>query len=78
MSDPYKNIFAKDLLPLIDEVALDAMRVPVFSSKFDEREMTIHEISYHNGMVAMHNDGVRAMALLLKSRIEDGEDDGDG
>lgn len=78
MSNGYTSIILKDLVPLIEEVALDAMMTPGFEGlKIHGEKMTMAELSHHNSLVAMHNEGVREMALILVRKLteEDGDDE---
>ena len=78
MSNGYTSIILKDLVPLIEEVAMDAMMTPGFEGKKVNGEMmTMAEVSHHNSLVAMHNEGVREMALNLVRKLteEDGDDE---
>ena len=77
MASDYKSIYLKDLLPIIDNVAVENMVQPVFSGKkSDGTYMTMAEISNQNSLSAMHNEGIREMALMLKNRLlKEDEDD---
>ena len=76
MANEYKSLYLKDVLTTIDEVAVDTMMVPCFSAKFNGETMTLAEISNHNSLVAMHNEGIREMAKMLKIKLcEEDKDD---
>ena len=76
MANEYKSIYLKDLIPIIDNVAVENMMQPVFSGKkFDGTIMSLAEISNQNSLVAMHNEGIREMTLMLKNRLMKEDDD---
>lgn len=78
MASNYKSFYLSDIETIIDRVAMDIMMVPVFSEKKPDGTLaTPTEISIHNGQIAMHNEGVREMAKMLKAALhEEAEDDG--
>ena len=72
----YTKIQIQDLLPIIDDVAVDIMMVPCFSEKkMDGTFATLAEVSAHNSLIAMHNEGIREMARMLKARLMEGDGD---
>ena len=76
MADDYKSYYLKDLIPIIDRVAVDIMMVPMFSEKKPDGTLaTLAEVSNHNSLIAMHNEGVREMAKMLKIALVDGDTD---
>lgn len=75
MANQYKSFYLHDLLDLIDHVAVDIMMVPCFSGKFNGETMTLAEISNHNSLIAMHNEGVRELARMLKEKLSEDETD---
>lgn len=78
MANEYKSFYLKDILNRIDEVAVDIMMVPCFSEKKPDGTLaTLAEVSNHNSLIAMHNEGIREMAKMLKARLaqEDENDD---
>ena len=77
MSNQYKSFYFNDILNKIDHVALDAMMVPAVVMKMNGEPMTLAELSAHNSLIAMHNEGVREMANRLKDKlVEDEDNDG--
>ena len=71
-------IYMKDLFPIIDQVAVENMAQPVFGGKkTDGTEMTMAEIANRNSLIALHNEGIREMTLMLKDRLIKGEDPDD-
>lgn len=75
MANDYKSIYLKELLPIIDKVAVDAMMTPCVVMKMNGESMTLAEISNHNSLIAMHNEGIREMALRLKEELMKEDDD---
>ena len=75
MANDYKSIYLKELLPVIDKVAVDAMMTPCVVMKMNGESMTLAEISNHNSLVAMHNEGVRELANRLKDKLTEEESD---
>ena len=77
MANQYKSFYLSDIVSVIDRVAVDIMMVPVFSEKKPDGTLaTLTEISNHNSLIAMHNEGVREMAKMLKDELTK-EADGD-
>lgn len=71
MNNPYKTFSLKDLIPIIDRVAMDNMLEPVFTQKKPDGLMaTLAEVSNHNSLSAMFNDGIRTMALRLEEELD--------
>lgn len=74
MNNPYKSYNLKDLVPIIDRVAMDNMLTPAFAQKKpDGMVATLAEVSNHNSLAAMFNDGIRTMALRLEEELDDDE-----
>ena len=64
----------KELVSLIDSAALEIMMVPAFSEKRPDGVMaTLGEISAHNSLIAIYNDGIRTMAQWLKDALNPDE-----
>lgn len=77
MSNSYKSFYLRDILNTIDRVAVDIMMVPCFGEKKPDGTLaTLAEISNHNSLIAMHNEGIREMAKMLKDALQ-GEEDTD-
>ena len=77
MANDYKSLYLKDLLPIIDRVGMETQMAPVFSGKKqDGTFMTLADISNQNSLIAMHNEGVRELARMLKEELMK-EDDND-
>ena len=74
MKSPYTQITLQDALHIIDNVALDAMMTPAIVMKMNGEPMTLAELSAHNSLIAMHNEGVREMANRLKDKLAEDED----
>ena len=78
MDNDYKSYYLKDLIPIINDVALDCMMTPLFGIKMcksDGTSMTLAEFSNHNSLVSIHNEGVKELASRLKDRLLDEEDE---
>lgn len=75
MGSDYKNWYLKDLIPIIEHVAMDLMSDPVMGGKkADGTMMTLTEIANQNSLIAMNNAGIRAMAsTLIITLAKDGE-----
>lgn len=74
----YNQISMKKVLETIDNVVVENLMSPMFSGKKqDGTIMNLSEVAAFNSLVAMHNEGVREMALMLKNRLlqEDDPDD---
>ena len=77
MANDYKTFYLKDILPIIDQVSIDIMMVPCFSEKKPDGTLaSIGEVSNHNSLIAMHNEGIREMAKMLKAKLMEEEEDG--
>ena len=74
MEDDYKSYYLKDLLPLIDRAAMEAMMCPIFNQKASHCE-TQQEATIYNSMVAANNEGVRELASVLRRVLIGGESD---
>ena len=82
-NNEYTTFYLKDLIPIIEHVALDLMTDPVIGGKkADGSYLTMAEIATQNNMVAMSNSGIRMMANALikelKGPAEEKEADPDG
>jgi len=76
MIDPYKNIYVKDLVPMIEHAAMDLMEEPIIQGKkTDGTFMTLTEISHQNSMNAMFNSGIRLLARTLIEQLTVGDQD---
>lgn len=75
MGSDYKNWYLKDLIPIIEHVAMDLMSDPVMGGKkADGTMMTLTEIANQNSLIAMNNAGIRQMAsTLIITLAKDGE-----
>lgn len=72
--DNFKMFYLKDLLPLIDNVAIDCMMIPL--SADSESAAELDKVSRINNDIAWNNEGVRDLATRLKQALL-GEDDPD-
>ena len=62
----YKEFYLKDLIPIIEHVALDLMGDPIVGGiKSDRTVKTMAEVSYENCLIANHNAGIAEMARQL-------------
>ena len=76
MIDPDKNIYVKDLVPMIEHAALDLMEEPIIQGKkTDGTFMTLTEVSHQNSMNAMFNSGIRLLARTLIEQLTVGDQD---
>ena len=75
MKDGYTSSFLKDLLQVIDKVALDNQREPnmMMVGKGDEQIILLQ-----NASVAAYNRGILKMREALIKELASEEDDGDG
>ena len=75
MKDGYTSSFLKDLLQVIDKVALDNQREPnmLMIGKGDEQIILLQ-----NASVAAYNRGILKMREALIKELASEEDDGDG
>ena len=75
MKDGYTNFFLKDLLQIIDKVALDNQREPnmMMVGKGDEQIVLLQ-----NASVAAYNRGILKMREALIKELASEEDDADG
>ena len=75
MKDVYTNFFLKDLLQIIDKVALDNQREPNMTmvGKGDEQIVLLQ-----NASVAAYNRGILKMREALIKELASEEDDADG
>ena len=78
MANQYKSFYLNDIEATIDQVAVDIMMVPSFSEKKQDGTFaTLTELANHNSMIAMHNEGVREMAKMLKFVLRGDKEDAD-
>ena len=77
MADDYKNYYLKDLLRIIDRTALEILMTPAFSYRNGDDKMNLTELAAYNQMIAMHNEGVKEMAAMIRDALLRGEDDDD-
>jgi len=75
MKDGYTSYFLKDLLQIIDKVALDNQREPnmLMIGKGDEQVILLQ-----NASVAAYNRGILKMREALIKELASEEDDADG
>ena len=75
MKDDYTSYFLKDLLQMIDKVALDNQREPnmMMVGKGDEQIILLQ-----NASVAAYNRGILKMREALIKELASEEDDADG
>lgn len=75
MKDGYTSYFLKDLLQVIDKVALDNQREPnmLMIGKGDEQIILLQ-----NASVAAYNRGILRMREALIKELASEEDDADG
>lgn len=74
MMDPYKSIYAKDLIPMIEHKALELMEEPIIQGKkSDGMALTLAEISHQNSLYAMFNSGLRMLATELINALQEEE-----
>ena len=67
----YRSFNVEELVRIIEHCALDLMGDPIISDKkSDGTYMTLTEVSHHNSMVAMHNDGIRLLAQTLIDELD--------
>jgi hypothetical protein len=83
MADKYTTFYLKDLIPIIEHVALDLMTEPIVAGKkSDGSYMTMAEVANQNSLTSMNNAGIRLMANALidelKGPAEEKEADPDG
>lgn len=66
--DDYKTIYLKELLPLIDKVAIDCMMCPMMVGQ-DEKSKYADMVSRYNSDAAWNNEGVCELARRLKEEL---------
>ena len=77
MANSFKSFYLEDIEKIVNRVALANMMTPASVMKLGGEQLTQTELSSHNSLVAMHNEGVREMAdRLIEALREDGETDG--
>ena len=67
--DDYKTIYLKELLPLIDKVAIDCMMTPKSVLNYDGDGYDMAYVSRYNSDAAWNNEGVCEMARRLKEEL---------
>lgn len=67
--DDYKTIYLKELLPLIDKVAIDCMMCPKLVLDYSGSGYNMAYIIRYNSDVAHNNEGVCEMARQLKEEL---------
>ena len=75
MKDGYTSFFLKDLLQIIDKVALDNQREPNMLMIGNGNEQII---LLQNAIVAAYNRGILKMREALIKELASEEDDADG
>ena len=77
MANEYKSFYLKDIEDIIDHAAMFTMQMPIFrqDKKLDGTLMTLIEMSNHNSLVAVHNEGVRELAMMLKRVLRGDEEE---
>lgn len=72
MIDDYKTFFLKDLVPMINELTLSAMKKPASMLTNPERS---EFLLYHNAMTAHYNEGLmRLREMLLHELTKEDEE----
>ncbi len=66
--DDYKTIYLKELLPLIDKVAIDCMMCPIMVIEGKNGNDPTF-VSRYNSDAAWNNEGVCKMAQQLKEEL---------
>ena len=69
-NNEYTTFYLKDLVPIIEHVALDLMSEPIMAGKKADGTLmnmtkTMAEVSYENCLIANHNAGIAEMARQL-------------
>ena len=65
-NNEYTTFYLKDLIPIIEHVALDLMSEPIMAGKkADGTLMNITEVANQNSLIAMNNAGIAEMARQL-------------
>ena len=72
--DDYKTIYLKELLPLIDKVAISIMMQPQ-KLFLGQQSQNVESLSHLNDRIAHYNDGVRALAVVLTNKLKGDDDD---
>ena len=76
MNNQYKSYDVKDLVPIIEHIALGLMLTPVVQAKrTDGTYLNLTEISHQNSMHSMYNDGIRTMAQALIDELTGEEEE---
>ena len=68
MANEYKAFYLKDLLPMIDKVAMECMQLPIAE---DREGMSPELIAKMNHDILWNNEGVRDLAWNLKEALQD-------
>jgi len=77
MASEYTTYCVKELIPIINRLALDLMSTPVLNAKKqDGTYMTMAEIANQNSLIAMENSGIKLMATALIEQLLKDDDDG--
>ena len=65
-NNEYTTFYLKDLIPIIEHVALDLMSDPIMAGKkADGTLMNMAEVANQNSLIAMNNAGIAEMARQL-------------
>ena len=65
-NNEYTTFYLKDLIPIIEHVALDLMSEPIMAGKkADGTLMNMTEVATQNSLIAMNNAGIAEMARQL-------------
>lgn len=65
-NNEYTTFYLKDLIPIIEHVALDLMSEPIMAGKkADGTLMNMTEVATQNSLIAMNNSGIAEMARQL-------------
>ena len=65
-NNEYTTFYLKDLIPIIEHVALDLMSEPIMGGKkADGTLMNMAEVVNQNNLIAMNNAGIAEMARQL-------------
>lgn len=69
----YRIFYLKDLIPLIDRIAMETLMVPHITEQPNASGIW----NEMNASIAVFNEGVRSMAVQMLNELEkEGEDDG--
>lgn len=73
----FKSFYLKDLLALIDRVAMDLMMCPCSASTSDKDGLSPETVARLNHDIVWNNEGIRDMAYSLKQALLEGDGDND-